>query len=225
MLKELLNKAIQEYNQGQYSQAISTLLMSDYTEEDFIVYYYLGLCYIKLGDFDSGKENLELYIELDDNLLRIFQGRMLLAFSSIQIEDYKDAQLHLDKLLDSGYESAKLYSLVGFTCYKKNMISKSIMYYKKAIFIDPENSNALNALGFILADFKDELKEAESLCRRALSVDVDNPAYLDSLGWVCYKNNNITASESLLNRAFKLSPDDKVIESHVNQLNTQRNKQ
>ena len=47
MFKEQLNKAIQQYNSGLYSQVITTLLTSDYTEKDYIVHYYLGLCYIK----------------------------------------------------------------------------------------------------------------------------------------------------------------------------------
>ncbi len=222
MLIDQLNRAILEYNQGLYSQVITTLLLSDYGEEDFIVYYYLGLCYIKLGDFDSGKESLEHYIELDDNLLRIFQGRMLLAYTSIQVEDYKEALFNLDKLLDSGYESAKLFSLVGYTFYKKKMMAKSIKYYRMAIAIDPENANACNALGYILADYKEDLKEAETLCRRALSIDVDNPAYLDSLGWVCLKNNKIPASLSFFNRARSLSPDNEEINDHITQLHNVR---
>ncbi|QEN03590.1 tetratricopeptide repeat protein [Thiospirochaeta perfilievii] len=218
MLENQLKKAINEYNKGLYSEVISTLLLSDYSDEDFIVYYYLGLCYIKIGDYEGGKESLEHYIELDDNLLRVFQGRMLLAFASIQLEDYKEAQLHLDKLLDSGYESAKLYSLLGFIYYKKKMMAKSVKYYRLAISIDPENANALNSLGYILADYKDDLKEAETLCRRALSINVDNPAYLDSLGWVCLKNNKFSASQSFFNRALMLSPKNDVITKHIKEL-------
>ncbi len=219
MLSDQLNRAIQLYNEENYSEALTTILLSEYTEDDSLVYYYLGLCYIKLNDYDSGKENLEFFIELDDNLLRIFQVRMLLAYVSIQTEDYKEAQYHLNNLLESGYESAKLFSLQGYTYYKRGMISKCVKYYRSAVAIDPENSNALNALGYILADFKEDLKEAENLCRRALSIDVDNSAYLDSLGWVCFKNNKLPASQSLYNRALTISPENDVIKEHIKKLN------
>lgn len=222
MLSEQLNRAILEYNEGKYTEALTTLLMSEYDDEDYIVNYYLGLIYIKLEDYELSKENLELYIDNDDNLLRIFQCRMLLAYVSIEIEDYKDAQYNLDKLLDSGYESAKLYSLIGYIFYKKNMHAKSVDYYRKAIAIDPDNSNALNSLGYILSNFKDDLKEAESLCRKALAVDADNPAYLDSLGWVCFKNSKIPASLSFFNRAHKLDPGNEVINEHLVALNNLR---
>lgn len=222
MLSDQLNRAIQEYNQAQYSGALTTLLMSDYSDDDFMVFYYLGLCYIKLGDYEQGKENLELYINGDDNLLRVFQSRMLLAYASIQVKNYKDAQYHLDNLLDSGYESAKLYSLIGFIFYKKDMKAKSVKYYRKAISIDPENANALNSLGYILAEYKNDLKEAETLCRRALSINADNSAYLDSLGWVCLQNNKLPASLSFFNRANKLDPGNSIIEDHLNKLKSLR---
>ncbi len=222
MLEEQLAKAIKEYNNSEYSKVISTLLLSDYEEEDFIVFYYLGLSYIKLGDYENGRENLEKYIDQDDNLLRIFQGRMLLAYASIQLEDYKDALVQLSRLTDAGYESAKLFSLIGYCYYKKKMIAKSIKYYRMAISIDPENANALNSLGYILADFKDNLKEAETYCRRALSIDVDNPAYLDSLGWVCLKNSKLPASLSFFNRALKISPENPIITSHLKELDKYR---
>ncbi len=222
MLSESLKKAIHEYSLGQYSQALTTLMVCDYNEEDFIVYYYLGLCYIKLGDYNSGKEHLEHSIDFDDNLLRIFQTRMLLAFASIQVQEYKEAERHLTSLLDSGYESAKLYSLLGFTYYKKNMVHKSIKNYRKALALDSDNANALNALGYILSDYKEDLKEAETLCRRALSINVDNPAYLDSLGWVCLKNNKTSASYSFFNRALKLTPKDSEILNHMEELKKMR---
>lgn len=222
MLQDTLRKAVDEYNNGDYSRAITTLLVSEYNDEDYEVFYYLGLCYIKLGDYTNAKDNLVHSVSNDNNLLRIFQTRMLIAYSSIMLEDFKEAQMELKSLLESGYESAKLYSLLGYTYYKTDMIHKSISNYRKALSIDSENANALNSLGYILSSYKEDLKEAETLCRRALSINADNPAYLDSLGWVCLKNNKIPASVSFIARALKLSPENKIIKEHMDQLNKMR---
>lgn len=222
MLNEQLKSAIQKYNKGLYQEALSELLLCEYSEDDYIIHYYMGLSYIKLGDYQSGKENIELFLDLDDNLLRIFQCRMLVAYISIETEEYRDALIHLDYLLDSGYESAKLYSLLGYVYYRKGVITKSISHYRSALAIDPENANALNALGYILSSFKDDLKEAETLCRRALSINVDNPAYLDSLGVVCMRNMKLEASHSFLNRAKILAPYNEEISGHVSELNKLR---
>lgn len=218
MLEDKLQVAIDLYNNGDYHKALNTLLLCDYDEDDFMFYYYIGLCYIKIEDYEQGRENLSFYLEKDDNLLRIFQCRMLLAYVLIQIGDYSEAQENLEKLLADGYESAKLYSLLGYIYYRKKLLNKSIKCYRKALAIDPENSNALNSLGFILSDFKSDLKEAETLCRKALAIDVNNPAYLDSLGVVCLKNNKIPASVSFLKRAETLAPQNTEIKDHIKQL-------
>lgn len=218
MLPNALKKTEELYNQGLYSQAITILLTSDIDESEPLFNYYLGLCYFKSGDYINGREYLENFISEDDNLLRIFQTNMLIAYASISLGEYKEAERTLKGLLDSGFESGKLYSLLGYTYYKKGIITKSISSYRKALNIEAENSTALNSLGYILSEFPEDLKEAETLCRRALSIDVDNAAYLDSLGWICYKNNNITASITFLDRALKLDPDNKDIVAHLEEV-------
>lgn len=214
MLSEVLNKARDLYDRGLYSKAIATLLTSGDSEEP-LVNYYLGLSYLKSGDYLNGRSYLEDFVSEDNNLLRIFQTNMLIAYASIMIEDYKESERTLNSLLDSGFESAKLYSLLGYTYHKRGIPSKSISSYRKALNIEADNSNALNALGYILSEYPEDLKEAETLCRRALSINVDNPAYLDSIGWVCYKNRKLKASESFLARALDLAPGNQEILSHM----------
>jgi tetratricopeptide (TPR) repeat protein len=64
-----------------------------------------------------------------------------------------------------------------------------------------------NALGFILADHNRELPRAEKLIRAALDVEPDNPAILDSLGWVSYRRGAAAAALPLLERAWRLFRD------------------
>lgn len=218
MLSQAIIKTKELYNKGLYSQAITTLLTSDLDGDEPLVNYYLGLCYLKSGDYVNGREYLENFVAEDDNLLRIFQTNMLIAYSSIKIQDFKEAERTLKNLLESGFESGKLYSLLGYTYYKKGILAKSILYYRKAISIESDNATALNSLGYLLSDFPEDLKEAESLCRRALSINVNNAAYLDSLGWVCYKKQNLKASETFLNRALKLAPDNSEIKLHLDEV-------
>jgi Flp pilus assembly protein TadD len=52
---------------------------------------------------------------------------------------------------------------------------------------DPENAVALNALGYTLSDTTDRQREALRLIETALALEPENPAILDSMGWVLYK--------------------------------------
>jgi len=53
--------------------------------------------------------------------------------------------------------------------------------------IDPQDSNALNSLGYMLTEHTDRFAEAESLIDQALRLDPENAAIIDSKGWVLFK--------------------------------------
>jgi tetratricopeptide (TPR) repeat protein len=71
----------------------------------------------------------------------------------------------------------------------------------------PRDSEAANALGFILADHNRELPRAETLIRLALQAEPDNPAILDSLGWLDYRRGMAREALPLLERAYRLAQD------------------
>ncbi|MGH8252570.1 MAG: tetratricopeptide repeat protein [Steroidobacteraceae bacterium] len=74
----------------------------------------------------------------------------------------------------------------------------------------PLDAGVTNALGYTLADHKRDLPRAEQLIRAALATQPDNPALLDSLGWVLYRRGQNAAAIAPLTRAFRLLHDGDV---------------
>jgi tetratricopeptide (TPR) repeat protein len=74
----------------------------------------------------------------------------------------------------------------------------------------PDDPTLLNALGYTLADHSLELAHAETLIRRALVLMPDNPAALDSLGWVRYRQGDTKDAVSTLERAYSLDHDGEI---------------
>lgn len=74
----------------------------------------------------------------------------------------------------------------------------------------PENTTALNALGYTLADHGRELPRAEALIRRALAATPDHPAVLDSLGWVRFRRGDTPQARRMLERAYLISGDPEI---------------
>ncbi len=70
-----------------------------------------------------------------------------------------------------------------------------------------DDSAIANALGFILADHTRDLKRAEKLINSALKTEPDNPAILDSLGWLTYRRGMAREAAPVLERAFRLDQD------------------
>lgn len=75
---------------------------------------------------------------------------------------------------------------------------------------DPDNATALNALGYTLADRTERYTEAKALVSRALELQPDEPAILDSMGWVLFRTGHYEESAAYLSRAYASFPDPEV---------------
>ncbi len=75
---------------------------------------------------------------------------------------------------------------------------------------DPNNAAALNALGYTLADRTTRYAEAMELVSRALELQPNEPAILDSMGWVLFRTGRYDESVQYLSRAYGNFPDPEV---------------
>lgn len=72
---------------------------------------------------------------------------------------------------------------------------------RRIIQLDPEHAMALNALGYTLTDQTDRHNEAYRLIRRALEFTPDDPATLDSMGWVLFRMGRADEAVDYLEQA------------------------
>jgi Flp pilus assembly protein TadD len=77
-------------------------------------------------------------------------------------------------------------------------------------------AGANNDLGYLWADEGRNLDRAEKMIRMALKLEGDNPAYLDSMGWVLFKRQRYSEAKEYLQRAATAkSADDPVVWDHL----------
>ncbi len=88
---------------------------------------------------------------------------------------------------------------------------------RRIIALQPEDSRALNHLGYMLADRTDRFEESLELLEQAIAISPDDPAIIDSLAWVQYKLGRYEESLSNLRRAFAAFPDPEVA-SHLGEV-------
>ena len=74
----------------------------------------------------------------------------------------------------------------------------------------PVHAQALNALGFFLAERGERLEEAQRLVERALELAPGTPAFLDSLGWVAFQRGAYEAALPPLREAFERRGDGEI---------------
>jgi tetratricopeptide (TPR) repeat protein len=89
-------------------------------------------------------------------------------------------------------------------------VHDSVTALEHLLTVRTDDPTLLNALGYTLADHNLELTHAESLIRRALVAMPDNPAALDSLGWVRFRQGDSKTAVVTLERAYYISHDSEI---------------
>lgn len=74
----------------------------------------------------------------------------------------------------------------------------------------PDDSRAMNALGYMLTVRGQRLSEASTLISRALELDPEDAAVIDSMGWVLFRQGKLRESLELLQKAFSKAKDPEI---------------
>jgi len=93
---------------------------------------------------------------------------------------------------------------------KAGLARESTRSFEALLKDRPEDASLLNALGYSLADRNEKLPRAEQLIRKALTSSPDNPAFLDSLGWVRFRRGDNAGALPYLERAYRIFPDSEI---------------
>src|SRR5467141_3946038 len=115
-------------------------------------------------------------------------------------------------------ENEMVWFLLGAIYERQKFFDKAEEQFKKVLAVNPKNAPVLNYYGYMLGDLGIRLDEAEGLVQQALKEDPFNGAYLDSLGWIYFKENKFDASESTLRKAVERERHDATIHSHLGDL-------
>ena len=86
---------------------------------------------------------------------------------------------------------------------------------RQALKLAPGWAPALNFIGYVMADHDRDLAEARKFIERALELEPDNGAFLDSHGWVLHRQGHHAEARKLLERAILLTNGDPVVREHL----------
>ena len=137
-----------------------------------------------------------------------------LAMNYEVLGKYKKAESYLKKAVALEPQNSKYRFELGIVYDKLKKQELAEKEFFSVIEIDSNSAVAYNYLGYTWADKNIKLNEAEELIKKALDLDPENPAYIDSLGWVFYRQKKYNESLLLLKKASE-KLDDPVIFDHL----------
>jgi tetratricopeptide (TPR) repeat protein len=217
-VNDKLLPGISLYNEKLYEKALQEFLLlnsDDFNDNDKTeLAYYLGLCYTKIKLYDEALLYLEQVVTAGNNVYRVIQCRMALAYIYVITKRIKLAEFELKKLRSGGFESPMLFNTLAYAAWTRKQHRNAVELYEKALEIDINNATAMNSMGYILADTGMDILRGLRLCRKAVDSRPHNAAYLDSLGWAYYKSGEPVEARTWLRRALEIAPDENEIKRH-----------
>lgn len=115
-------------------------------------------------------------------------------------------------------ESEEMLFRLGSSLERAGNFSEAEDAFRKLLVLRPNDAAAQNYLGYMWADKGVHLDEAYAMIQKAVAREPRNGAYLDSLGWVCFRLGKTEAAERNLLEAHRRDPDDPTIEEHLGDL-------
>jgi tetratricopeptide (TPR) repeat protein len=131
---------------------------------------------------------------------------------------YNDMGKALDdaeKLAKSDDDKETIYFMRGAMYERQKKFDASETEFRKVLKINPDNAEALNYLGYMLADRAVRLDEAYGLIKKAIDQDPNNGPFLDSLGWVYFRQGKLEEAEQMLTRALEKIGQDPTVHDHL----------
>jgi len=134
---------------------------------------------------------------------------------------YKEAEesAHAAEVLPGqARDNEMVWFLLGAIYERQKFFDKAEEQFKKVLAVNPKSAAVLNYYGYMLGDLGIRLDEAEALVQRALKEEPFSGAYLDSLGWIYFKQGKLAASETTLRKAVERESHDATIHAHLGDL-------
>jgi tetratricopeptide (TPR) repeat protein len=154
----------------------------------------------------------------DDLSIRAFLGFLLsrqkqfdaaiAEFAAIERAAEKDPAV-------AGALQPQFYFWYGTTCEQNGNFEAAERLLERCLVLAPEFAQALNYLAYMWADKGVNLDKARDYVVRALAVEPDDGAFLDTLGWIEYRKGDFREALGHLKKALDRMPDDPVIAQHA----------
>jgi tetratricopeptide (TPR) repeat protein len=142
----------------------------------------------------------------------------LLAESQRQLKELDAAYATVQRLLATKPQDSRANHVLSLILQDKGDVKGSERVLRDLIARNPLDANALNSLGYMLAERGERLVEAIDLVQQALKVEPGNPSYLDSLGWAYFQQGRLDLADPPLTEAAAKLKDNSVVQDHLGDL-------
>ena len=194
--------------QERYADAIAAYRRVRGGEHRLNAQIRIGVLLADGGDVDAARRHLHgVRSETTQDAVRIYSAEAGLL---TRVARYREAMDVYDASLEEFPGNTDLLYSRGMLAVKLDRLDILERDMRAIIEREPDNAEALNALGYTLADRTDRYEEAYGLIKRAIELKPDDHYIVDSLGWVLHRMGRHREALVQLRRAMSLNPDPEI---------------
>jgi tetratricopeptide (TPR) repeat protein len=183
---------------------------------------YVQLAYL----FDRLSRTAEVVPLLEKGVAQIPEAgelHLLLGAAYADGKEYLCAAEALRKGLSQVGESATLRYALAQSLDRAGDFEAALPELERVLALQPNHAEALNYLGYSLADKNQQIERAVEMLKQAVSLQPTNPYFLDSLGWAWFRMGDFERARYYLERSLSLmnreGPDVLAIREHLRFVN------
>ncbi|MFQ3675629.1 MAG: tetratricopeptide repeat protein [Endomicrobiia bacterium] len=173
--------------------------------------------YLKIGYYYSMIKKFsdsEKYLISAIRRFNSFEAKIILVFVYMEQKKFDKCIKILKDIEKSLPIYDKVYFYLGYCYDQKGRFDIAEKYFLESISKYPDDHESMNYLGYSYAEKNIKLNEAEYYINKALKLDPENVAYLDSLAWVYYKLGKYKEAEEIFDK-ISLQTSDVIILEHI----------
>ena len=162
----------------------------------------------KGDDVEAARERLrKLRLSQPAQAQRLFlvEGDIL-----AQIGRHEDAYALYSQYLETQPDDPEILYARALTAEHLDRLDDAERDFRRVLQQDPDNARTLNALGYTLADRTERYQEALIYVQKAFAQTPDDPAVIDSMGWVLYRLGRLQEARDHLQKAFDMTGDGEI---------------
>ncbi len=167
------------------------------------------------GQTDEAAKMLRTQLAQNDGDRDIYLNIAQVYERGRRYKEAEEAARAAEAMSGQARDKEMVWFLLGAIYERQKMFDRAEIEFKKVLAANPTNAAVLNYYGYMLGDLGIRLDEAHEMVQKALKEEPYSGAYLDSLGWIYYKQNKLNEAEATLRRALQRESHDATIHSHL----------
>ena len=164
--------------------------------------------------------------DIADEALLLFPGQISLlrvaAFGYLDSYQNRQSIAHFQEFYELIKEEAsqqreqiEILSALGLLYTRTQDYKASDEAYERALNISSDNVIVLNNFAYSLSEREVSLDKALSMAQKAVKLSPDNPSFMDTLGWVYFKQGDYQKAQNWIRRAIEAGASSAATFEHM----------